>query len=370
MTNNPLNFALVGCGVIAPCHARCISELENAHLVAVCDIIELKARKLAQTYPADIYADYHELIRRDDIDVVCVLTPSGLHAEVGIAAAEAGKHVIVEKPMDVNLSKADMLIDACRKAGVKLCCISQHRFDFAVQDLKQAIEAGKLGTLNFCGSYTQWYRSQSYYDSGDWRGTWALDGGGALMNQSIHYVDLLQYVMGPVDEVFALTAIRSHKGIEVEDIAVATVKFHSGAVGVIEGMTLAYPGFCARLEVFGTDGGVIIENDQVKAWQLRTGDQYDRPAGDAHLIVGTTSADIWHHSHRRQIADMMQAIWEDREPLCNGPQGRMPLEIVLSVYQSACTHQPVRVQSSRNYPPEDANGPDPCQNRPTLSITA
>jgi UDP-N-acetyl-2-amino-2-deoxyglucuronate dehydrogenase len=140
--NSPLHFALVGCGVIAPCHARCITELENAHLVAICDIVGAKAQKLAETYPADIFTEYHDLICRDDIDIVSVLTPSGLHAEVGIAAALAGKHVIVEKPMDVSLTKADALIEACRQSGVKLCCISQHRFDYAIQDLKQAIEAG------------------------------------------------------------------------------------------------------------------------------------------------------------------------------------------------------------------------------------
>jgi len=338
-----LNFALVGCGVIAPCHARCISELENARLTALCDIVGAKAQKLAETYPADVYVDYNELFRRDDIDVVCVLTPSGVHADVGIAAAKAGKHVIVEKPMDVSLAKADALIQSCRQASVKLSCISQHRFDYSIQDLKQAIAAGKLGALNFCGSYTQWYRAQAYYDSGDWRGTWALDGGGALMNQSIHYVDLLQYVMGPVEEVYALTAALAHERIEVEDIAIATVKFQSGAVGVIEGMTLAYPGFCARLEVFGTDGGVIIENDQIKEWKFRSHEPYERSPEEAHLIVGTTSADIWHHSHRRQIADMMQAIWEDREPLCNGPEGRKPLEIILAIYQSARARQPVKL---------------------------
>jgi predicted dehydrogenase len=224
-----------------------------------------------------------------------------------------------------------------------LCCISQHRFDFAVQDLRRAIADGQLGKLNFGGSYTQWYRDQSYYDDGDWRGTWRLDGGGALMNQSIHYVDLMQYVMGPVEEVSAYTAALAHERIEVEDIAVATVKFKSGAVGVIEGMTLAYPGFCARLEVFGSDGGVIIENDQVKEWRLRSGAKYERPVEASHLIVGTTSADIWHHSHRRQIADMMQAIWEDREPLSNGSEGRKPLEIVLAIYQSARTGRPIKL---------------------------
>lgn len=339
----PLNFAIVGCGVIAPCHARSITELKNTRLVAVCDIVEAKARKLAAVYPAEVYTDYHTMLRRDDIDVITVLTPSGLHGEVGIAAARAGKHVIVEKPMDVNLQQADRLIEACNQAGVKLCCISQHRFDDAIRDLKQAIAAGKLGALNFGGSYTQWYRAQAYYDSGDWRGTWALDGGGALMNQSIHYVDLLQYIMGPVEEVSARSAALAHERIEVEDIAVATVKFHSGALGVIEGMTLAYPGFFARLEVFGSDGGVIIENDTVKEWSLRSGEKYERPPTEAHLIVGTSSVDIGHLAHRRQIDDMVNAIIEDRQPLCNGTEGRKPLEIVLAIYQSARSGRPVKL---------------------------
>jgi len=340
--NSPLRFAIVGCGVIAPCHARCLAELEQAQLVAVCDIVPEKAHKLAQTFPAEVYTDVHKMVSRPDIAAVIVTTPSGLHAEIGVIAAQAGKHVLVEKPMDVSLAKADALIAACERAGVKLGVISQHRFDFAMLDLKQAIAAGKLGKLNFCGSYTQWYRAQSYYDSGDWRGTWALDGGGALINQSIHYVDLLQYVMGPVEEIHAHTAALAHERIEVEDIAVATLKFASGALGVIEGMTLAYPGFCARLEVFGSDGGVIIENDQVKEWRLRTEETYNRPHDEEHLIVGTTSKDIWHHSHRRQIADFIQAVQEDRPPLVTGQEGRRPLEIVLAIYESARTGQPVR----------------------------
>ncbi|MFZ6027134.1 MAG: Gfo/Idh/MocA family protein [Chloroflexota bacterium] len=336
-----LNFAIVGCGVIAACHARCLAELDDAQLTAVCDIVPEKAHKLAETYPADVYANIHKLLDHPALDAVIVTTPSGLHADIGVLAAQAGKHVLVEKPMDVSLAKADALIAACEKAGVRLGVISQHRFDFAVMDLKQAIADGKLGRLNFGGSYTQWYRAQSYYDSGDWRGTWAMDGGGALINQSIHYVDLLQYVMGPVEEVYARTAALAHERIEVEDIAVATLKFASGALGVIEGMTIAYPGFCARLEVFGADGGVVIENDQVKEWQLRCGERYERPRHADRLIVGTTSKDIWHHSHRRQIADFIEAIRQARQPFVTGQDGRRSLEIVLAIYESARCGKPI-----------------------------
>ncbi len=345
----PIRFALVGCGVIAPIHARCIAELPDAELVAVCDILPEKAHKLAADYtaeyaspvPPEVYTDYEAMFRRADIDVVSVLTPSGLHAVVGIAAARAGKHVIVEKPMDVTLEKADALIAACRAAGVKLCCISQHRFDPAVVALKKAIADNQLGQLNFGGSHTKWYRSQAYYDSGDWRGTWALDGGGALINQSIHYVDLLQYVMGPVAEIHAYTAARAHERIEVEDIAVAAVKFKSGALGLLEGNTAAYPGFVARLDVYGTNGSVIIENDQIKEWELRGEQPCPVEPESIAFIGGTSSKDIWHVAHKRQIADMIAAIREDREPLVNGAEGRKPLEIVLAVYESARTGKTV-----------------------------
>ena len=341
ISKEPVRFALVGCGVIAPVHARSIDELSDAKLVALCDIEREKAQRLAEFYPADIYTDYCEMVRRADIDVVVVLTPSGLHAEIGIAAADAGKHVIVEKPMDVTLAKADALIVACQKAGVKLCSISQHRFDAAVMALKHAVTMNQLGQLNFGGSHTKWYRSQEYYDSGSWRGTWALDGGGALINQSIHYVDLLQYIMGPVEELHAYCSSRAHQRIEVEDIAVAAVKFRSGAIGLLEGSTAAYPGFVARLDVYGTNGSVIIENDQISQWQLRGETPCPVEPEPTGFIGGTSSKDIWHLSHKRQIADMIAAIREDREPLVNGIEGRKPLEIVLAVYESARTGKPV-----------------------------
>ena len=343
MLVEPLRFGIVGCGTIAPTHARSIVELPDAELVAVCDIVPEKAQALAEKYPARVYTDYQTLIRQEDIDVVIVLTPSGAHAEIGIAAARAGKHVVVEKPIDVTLEKADALIHACRSVGVKLCTISQHRFDPSVMALKKAVEENKLGQLNFGGSHTKWFRSQAYYDSGDWRGTWEMDGGGALINQSIHYVDLLQYIMGPVEEISAYTATRAHQRIEVEDIAVASIKFRSGAVGLLEGNTAAYPGFCARLDIYGTEGSVIIENDQVKAWELRCGEDCPVPPEATGFIGGTSSKDIWHLSHRRQLADMIAAIREDHDPLVTGEEGRKALQIVLAVYESSRAGKPVRL---------------------------
>lgn len=338
------NFAIIGCGVISKKHAKCIEEIPNAKLVAVCDNVKEKAKDLASKYNADYYTDYEEMLKRDDIDIVNITTPSGFHADPGIAAAQAGKNVIVEKPIEVTLEKADKLINACRDAGVILSPISQHRFDHDIELLKKTVENGKLGKLNFGASHTKWYRSQEYYDSGDWRGTWELDGGGALMNQSIHYIDLLQYIMGPVEEIYAYCATRAHVRIEVEDVAVASVKFKNGALGIIEGNTTAYPGFCTRLDIYGSDGSVIIENDKIKEWKLKSEESV--PTNDdesEHLIVGTSSADIWHISHKKQIQDVINAIEDKRKPFVTGEDGRKPLEIILAIYESAKRHEPVKL---------------------------
>ncbi len=335
-----LNFAIVGCGVIGPTHARSISRIPGAKLVAACDIVAEKAQRLAETFGIDAYTDYSAMFQREDIDVVNVAVPSGLHAQVGMAAARAGKHVIVEKPIDVTLEQADALIQTCKTAGVKLSAISQHRFDQAIMDVKQAIAENKLGKLNFGAAHTKWYRTQEYYDGDAWRGTWALDGGGALMNQGIHYVDLLQYLVGPVAEVYAYAATRSHVRIEVEDVVVAAIRFKSGTLGFIEGNTAAYPGFCARLDVYGDDGGVVIEDDLVKEWKLRSGESYAFTAKAGTPISGTSSAYIWEESHRRQIEDVVNAIREDRPPFIPGEEGRKPLEIILAIYASARSGRP------------------------------
>ncbi len=248
-----LRFGIVGCGVISKTHANVISRLSNdAELVAVCDIIEERAKALAQNYNVPkYYTDYEKMLQDPDIDVISICTPSGMHADMAVMAAQAKKHVIVEKPMDITLEKADAIIKAEEENGVVISVISQHRYDDGPALVKKLMTEGKFGKIALATSYTKWYRSQEYYDSGDWRGTWALDGGGALMNQSIHYIDLIQWIVGPVVEISAYCATRAHVRIEVEDAAVASVKFANGAIGEIIGTTSAYPGFETRLEIFG-----------------------------------------------------------------------------------------------------------------------
>jgi UDP-N-acetyl-2-amino-2-deoxyglucuronate dehydrogenase len=339
-----LNFAIVGLGMIANIHARCVHELPGAKLLAVCGRKRTQLEVFASEYQAQVYTDYHQMLANKEIDVVCILTPSGTHADLGAAAALSGKHIIVEKPLDVTLDHADKLIEVCQANHVKLCCISQHRYDHAFIELKKAVDSNLLGQLNFGASHTKWYRSQEYYNSNAWRGTWDMDGGGALINQSIHYIDLLQYIMGPAAEVFSYCVTRAHERIEVEDIAVAAIKFKSGAVGLIEGNTAAYPGFCTRLDIYGTEGSVIIENDQVKEWKLKSGMLYEPPETEINETIGASSADISHFSHKRQIEDFLSAIRENKEPLVNGLEARKTLQIVLSMYESAQTRKPIFIK--------------------------
>ncbi|WP_257345914.1 Gfo/Idh/MocA family protein [Pseudalkalibacillus decolorationis] len=349
-------FGIVGCGVISGTHAEEIKKIENARLVAVADSQVENAKRFGGEYGVDWYADYHKMLSREDIDVVNILTPSGMHADMAVTAAKYGKHVIVEKPMDVTLEKAHEMIKACRDAGVKLSIISQHRFDPDVVKVKQEIESGKLGKTVLGMAAVNWYRSQEYYDSGEWRGTWALDGGGALMNQSIHYIDLLQYMMGPVESIYAHADTLAHERIEVEDVAVATVKFKNGALGTIVGTTSAYPGLHTRLEVFGTNGTAVIETDKLKHFYLRQqgnqesfygGGKVENSANKKYASEGETGASnpssIHGSSHQLQLEDMIQAIQDDREPVVNGEEGLKPLEIILAIYQSAQTGKSVQL---------------------------
>ncbi|MGI6201006.1 MAG: Gfo/Idh/MocA family protein [Christensenellales bacterium] len=335
--------AIIGLGAIGPTHAKSLAQIDNAELVAVCDLIPERAQKIADQYGCKVYTDCDAMLDSEQIDLLHVCLPSGLHAEYGLKAAARGVNVLTEKPIDVSLEHADALIAGCRQAGVKLSVISQHRFDDAMIQAHQALVDGRFGQLNFGGSYTKWFRDQKYYDSGDWRGTWELDGGGALMNQSVHYVDMLQYMMGEVEEVTAYCATRAHVRIEVEDIAAAIIKFKSGAVGMLEGNTTAYPGFHTRLDVYGTDGSVIIENDQIREWKFR--DEIDAPKQVAQKEgpAGASSAAIGESSHVRQIQDVVNAILEDREPAITGEMARAPLAIILAVYESARTGKAVKL---------------------------
>ncbi len=359
-----VGFAIIGCGVIGPLHAQAITAEPRARLVAVCDEIPEVAEKLAAKYGVPAYSDLDALLAREDVQVVDVCVPSGLHAEVGIRAAQAGKHVICEKPIEITLAAADRLIAACDAAGVRLQVISQHRFGAGMQKVKQAIEAGLFGTLVMGNAEIVWYRSQAYYDSGGWRGTWALDGGGALMNQGVHYVDLLRWAMGPVVSVTAKAGRLAHERIEVEDAAVAVIQFANGAIGTLMGTTNAYPGYAARLWIVGTEGSALIEDGELKAFNLKSeGGEvgaYGRgkDAKEAEKAGGATAsqgaadpAAISWGGHAHEIRDMIEAITEGREVVLPGQDARNALELILAVYKSAETGREVKMPVAANWHP-------------------
>ncbi len=336
-----VRFGLIGAGNVGLIHAKSISEIENAELVAVSSRTEEKALKLAKKFRSEYYSDFHEMLSRDDIDAICILTPGGTHAEIGIEAARHGKHVVVEKPIDVNLQKADALIEECEKQNVKLSVISQRRFSNAVRIVKGMVKSGELGKLNFGGAQVKWYRTQEYYNSSKWRGTWDLDGGGALINQSIHYVDLLQYVVGPVEEVFSYCGTKTHN-IEVEDLLVGSLKFKNGALGSVEATTTAYPGLFSRLDIYGNNGTAVIVDDEIEFLATKDGKRVEktRIIKKSH---GTSTPQISYTLHKRQLEDVVDSILHDRSPQVTGKDGRNTLAVVTALYESCKMGKPVKV---------------------------
>jgi predicted dehydrogenase len=331
-------FAIVGGGTIFPWHSDAIASIANAKVRAVVDLVPEVAERRAVETGATAYTSLDQALARDDVDVVTVCVASGLHADVGVRAAAAGKHLLVEKPIEISLAAADRLIEACDRAGVGLSVVSQHRYDPGPLRLREAIEAGRLGRLILGDAVVKWYRTQEYFDSAGWRGTWAMDGGGALINQAVHYVDLLLWMMGPVRRVFARCRTAAHQ-IEVEDLAIALVEFENGAVGSLVASTAVYPALPERLEVTGTEGTVVVEMGEIRAWELKdergeTG-PYGRKAQWAEPLP-SPSPQRW-LAHRAQIADFLDALENGRRPPNDGVEARNTLELILAVYESART---------------------------------
>ena len=338
-------FGIVGCGVIGPFHADAIKEAKG-ELVAVCDIVKERADKMAAENGCKAYYDYAEMLKDDSIEIIEVCTPSGMHAQMGIQAAEAGKHVTVEKPIDINLNAADALIAACKKANVKLQVISQKRFDTGAIAIKDAIESGRFGKLLFCDTDVKWYRTQGYYEEGDaWRGTLAMDGGGALINQSVHNIDLYRWFGGPIDSIQAYTATVAHQ-IEGEDMGAAIVKFKNGAVGTIMGSTAIWPGLNERLCVHGEKGLAVLAGSKVTEWKFADGEE-EPPVDNqrASHAQGTTSIDpraLGIGGHAQQMLGMMLAIENDTDTPVTGQDARNALEVVRGIYLAAKTGREVK----------------------------
>ena len=342
-----MGFGVVGCGVIAPWHREAIQKSTGGKLVACCDIDEPKGRRFAEESGSiSFYREYEALVRDPGVDVVCVCTPSGLHAEVTIAAAEAGKHVLCEKPIEITKDKIDAMTDACRAHGVKLGNIFQRRTHRASKMAKDAIEGGMLGKMVLGDIYLKYYRSQAYYDSAGWRGTWALDGGGALMNQGVHGIDLALWIMGPIRSVYG-RADHLVRNLEVEDTALALLEYESGAWGVLEGTTSVNPGESTKLALHGKRGTVILEEGKISKWVTEGEDeraevQQVDVSGEKDGAASDPTA-IGVAGHVFLVNDLIQAIREDREPFIPPESARKAVELILGVYESSRTGHAVRL---------------------------
>ena len=337
-------FGIVGCGMVADFHAQAIAAMKGGHLACVFSRQETNARRVAKKYGCAAYTDYAAFLSHPGLDIVTIATPSGAHLEPVEKAAAAGKHIACEKPLEVTLERVDKIIQVCKKHRVMLAGIFQRRFNEATQVFKKAVDAGRLGKITLADAYIKWYRSQEYYDSGYWRGTWKLDGGGALMNQSIHTIDILCYLAGDVKWVCAFADRAIHKRIEAEDNAVAIVKFKNGAMGVIEGSTSCYSplGHPAEVHLCGSEGSIFMQDNSFTVWDFKKRRSNDKKImqklGARKGGPGAGAADpaaMSYVQHQMNFEDMVKALKQGRKPMVDGTQGRKTIEIILAIYRSA-----------------------------------
>ena len=339
---NSIGFGIIGCGMISQLHADALKEVEGAELRGVYDPVPGRAEDFAQKKGGIPYQDINVLLSDPAIEAVCICTPSGTHAELAVQVACAGKHVVVEKPMAITLGQLKQVENACNENHVKFCCISQLRFTRDYRLIREAVAEGKLGKL-VCGDvYMKYYREPSYYAGSSWRGTLAMDGGGALMNQGIHGVDLLQSIMGPVKSVFARSRTLLHN-IEAEDTLSAVLEYENGALGVIQATTSVCPGYSRKLEINGTQGSITLTEDRITSWDLADAPEHlAHPVESGIRTAGDPSA-LDAACHAAQLSDMVQAIRTDRSPLVDQKEGKKAVEIILAIYRSAQTGKPVEL---------------------------
>jgi len=335
-----LGYAVVGLGV-GRTHCDAAYNSQNATLVAVCDLLDEKLESAKKAYEGVLtYNSFDEMLKNPAIDIVSICVPSGLHAGLAVAALESGKHILVEKPIDITVENAMKIEDARAKTGLKTGVIHQNRFNAVMKPVKDAVDVGKIGKLILGTFAVKWYREQSYYDSGGWRGTWDMDGGGSLMNQAVHTVDLMQWLMGDVVSVTSHMGVYSHK-IDTEDLTVSIVKFESGAVATFTSSTCCYPGISTDIQLYGERGSIEVDGDALKLWKIMGGDAFEEnemletygagngaaAALDPSLVLG----------HEVQIEDIISAVAENREPLVTPLEAIKSVRIINAIYESAKT---------------------------------
>jgi predicted dehydrogenase len=347
MAAAPLGFGIIGLGMIADFHAQAIARITGARLVGIATRSADKAAAFAAKHQVPFHTtDLAALVARPDIQVICITTPSGAHLAPALAAIRAGKHVVIEKPIEIDPARTDEILQAAESAGVRIAPIFQGRFGDGARTVKAAVDAGRLGRLVLASNYVKWHRTAQYYTPP--RGLRANDGGGAVINQAIHGLDLLLWFVGLPAEVFAWTTRRVHTGIEVEDTACAALKFAGGALGAFETSTALWPGWSRRHELCGEHGSIVLEDDRIVRWEFREA----RPEDDAIRAAGQTNAlgsgasnpsAISTEGHRRQLQDLVDAIRENRPHALDGYEGRKAVAFVNAIYQSAARGVPVKL---------------------------
>ena len=339
-----VGFGIIGAGMIAELHAKSMKSLDNVELIGIFDTNAAAAKKRADQFQCKAYSDFDEFLADPAIEAVTIATPSGMHGKVAIPAAKAGKHILCEKPLEITLEKVDAVIKACDENNVLLSPVFQTRFTKPVQLVREAMRSGRFGRMVLASAQMRWYREPAYYAGSSWRGTWAMDGGGALMNQAIHMIDLLIYINGAPEEVFAFAGTLTHS-IEVEDNLCATVKYRNGSFGTIEVSTSCAPGFPRRLEFSGSEGTVAFEEDKITRWEFNHPIPEDEQilrelSGKADARGGSSPMNISGNGHASQISDLADAIDLGRRPFLDGREGRRAIELICGIYESARTGKP------------------------------
>jgi UDP-N-acetyl-2-amino-2-deoxyglucuronate dehydrogenase len=337
--SDKVGFAIIGSGMISQFHADAMRQVPNAEFRAVFDMSAPRAKAFADTNGCRVAASLQELAEDPTIQAVCVTTPSGAHADCAIPILEAGKAVLCEKPLEVTVEKVDAILAAEKRGGGKLASVFQSRFGKGAKLMKQAVESGRFGRLTLCSAYIKWWRDLSYYSTSNWKGTWKMDGGGALMNQGVHAVDLLQWFVGLPEQVSAFYATLAHPGVEAEDTLAATLKFPHGALGVIEAATSAWPGEDLRIEICGDKGSAILVQDRITRWQfakpLPEDEAILRNEGTGGIGGGASDPKaITTEGHRLLIADLVEAIQQNRPPMIPGSEARRAISLIRAIYES------------------------------------
>ncbi|MFC3769644.1 Gfo/Idh/MocA family protein [Paenibacillus sp. GCM10012303] len=346
---NGIGYAVFGLGV-GKSHVAGAVKAAGCKFVAICDINEALLHKIGDEYgivPENRYTSFAELLQRQDIAAVSICTPSGMHRDHTVMALRAGKHVLTEKPLEINLERIDEMVDTAAKEKRFLGCVFQSRLAPAYQFIKETIDSGRMGRMVTCNFHLKWYREEDYYrKNGGWRGTWAMDGGGAIMNQTVHTVDLMQWLMGPISGIFAKAGTYNHT-IETEDTAVAAVTFGNGAIGTLIGTTCAYPGLESLVQIHGTHGSIYVKNHRIELFKMADDDKDftgEKRVLDMYGAGRSSQADGaagLKTGHAGQVQDMIDAVLEGRPPLIEGREGRAAVEIIQALYESARTGREV-----------------------------